>query len=98
MNQKSAESANNESSPDIQEPKPPQPKKIVDINQPQTCRNAGCGKSFKEKDNHDTACSYHPGPPVFHDRMRGVSCILLLASTLIMNPSFTQTSLVPLAI
>lgn len=48
--------------------------KIVDINQPQTCKNKGCGKSFKEKDNHDSACSYHPGPAVFHDRMRGWKC------------------------
>ncbi|KAJ7975592.1 Cysteine and histidine-rich domain-containing protein RAR1 [Quillaja saponaria] len=49
-------------------------KKIVDINQPQTCRNQGCGQTFKEKDNHETACSYHPGPAVFHDRMRGWKC------------------------
>ncbi|EXC20885.1 K(+) efflux antiporter 5 [Morus notabilis] len=48
--------------------------KIVDINQPQTCKNKGCGKAFKEKDNHDSACSYHPGPAVFHDRMRGWKC------------------------
>ena len=49
-------------------------KKVVDINQPQTCKNQGCGQTFKEKDNHETACNYHPGPAVFHDRMRGV-CI-----------------------
>lgn len=55
-------------------------KKVVDINQPQTCKNPGCGKTFKEKDNHDTACSYHPGPAVFHDRMRGVRYIILFKS------------------
>ncbi|KAK4480582.1 hypothetical protein RD792_013660 [Penstemon davidsonii] len=60
--------------PDLQEAKPPQARKIVDINQPQTCKNNGCGKTFKEKDNHDTACNYHPGPAVFHDRMRGWKC------------------------
>ncbi|XP_057951531.1 cysteine and histidine-rich domain-containing protein RAR1 [Malania oleifera] len=49
-------------------------KKKVDINQPQTCRNKGCGKTFKEKDNHETACNFHPGPAVFHDRMRGWKC------------------------
>ncbi|PKA64312.1 Cysteine and histidine-rich domain-containing protein RAR1 [Apostasia shenzhenica] len=54
-------------------PAPPA-KKIVDINEPQVCRNKGCGKSFKEKDNHESACDYHPGPPVFHDRMRGWKC------------------------
>lgn len=56
--------------PSISEPV----KKIVDINEPQTCRNKGCGKTFKEKDNHEAACEYHPGPPVFHDRMRGWKC------------------------
>ncbi|XP_051123095.1 cysteine and histidine-rich domain-containing protein RAR1 [Andrographis paniculata] len=56
------------------EPAPPKVKKIVDINEPQTCRNKGCGQTFKEKDNHDTACSYHPGPAVFHDRKRGWKC------------------------
>lgn len=47
-------------------------KKKVDINEPQICKNNGCGQTFKEKDNHDTACNYHPGPAIFHDRMRGV--------------------------
>ncbi|KAJ4831869.1 putative methionine--tRNA ligase, cytoplasmic protein rar1 [Turnera subulata] len=49
-------------------------KKVVDINEPQTCKNQGCGQTFKEKDNHETACSYHPGPAVFHDRLRGWKC------------------------
>ncbi|KAJ4950083.1 hypothetical protein NE237_026915 [Protea cynaroides] len=52
----------------------PAPVKKIDINQPQICRNKGCGKTFKEMDNHDTACSYHPGPAVFHDRVRGWKC------------------------
>lgn len=51
-------------------------KKIVDINQPQICKNKGCGQTFKEKDNHEAACNFHPGPAVFHDRMRGV-CIYI---------------------
>ncbi|GAB2227760.1 hypothetical protein Droror1_Dr00009587 [Drosera rotundifolia] len=50
------------------------PKKIVDINTPQICRNKGCGKTFKEIDNHDSACTYHPGPAVFRDRLRGWKC------------------------
>ncbi|XVF12385.1 hypothetical protein REPUB_Repub08aG0113100 [Reevesia pubescens] len=62
-----------QSSADVQESSP-LPKKIIDINQPQICKNKGCGKVFKEKDNHETACSYHPGPAVFHDRMRGWKC------------------------
>ncbi|MQL96568.1 hypothetical protein Taro_029249 [Colocasia esculenta] len=52
----------------------PTPKKKIDLNEPQTCRNKGCGKIFKEMDNHETACEYHPGPPVFHDRKRGWKC------------------------
>ncbi|KAM5557164.1 cysteine and histidine-rich domain-containing protein RAR1 [Rosa sericea] len=49
-------------------------KKIIDINQPQICKNKGCGQTFKERDNHETACNYHPGPAVFHDRVRGWKC------------------------
>ncbi|KAL0403085.1 UNVERIFIED_CONTAM: K(+) efflux antiporter 5 [Sesamum radiatum] len=62
------------SNSDLQAAQPPPPKKIIDINHPQICKNKGCGKTFKERDNHDTACSYHPGPAVFHDRMRGWKC------------------------
>lgn len=61
-----------------QEGLPAPAKKMVDINHPQICKNKGCGKTFKEKDNHDTACSYHPGPAVFHDRMRGVRSLPML--------------------
>ncbi|KAL0734401.1 hypothetical protein Bca4012_010611 [Brassica carinata] len=53
-------------------PPPPVKKVVIDINEPQVCKNKGCGKTFKERDNHETACSYHPGPPAFHDRLRGV--------------------------
>lgn len=59
------------------ESSPAPAKKVVGINEPQTCRNKGCGKTFKEKDNHETACSFHPGPAVFHDRMRGVRYFFL---------------------
>ncbi|CAI9092109.1 OLC1v1027270C1 [Oldenlandia corymbosa var. corymbosa] len=63
-----------ESESNSQDVPPPAVKKIVDIKQPQICKNKGCGKTFKEKDNSDTACNYHPGPAVFHDRMRGWKC------------------------
>lgn len=52
---------------------PAPPRKKVGINEPQICKNKGCGQTFKEIDNHDAACNYHPGPAIFHDRMRGVS-------------------------
>ncbi|XP_049932659.1 cysteine and histidine-rich domain-containing protein RAR1 isoform X2 [Nymphaea colorata] len=48
--------------------------KVVDINEPQVCKNKGCGQTFIEKDNHEAACSYHPGPAIFHDRIKGWKC------------------------
>ncbi|KAL5570050.1 hypothetical protein UlMin_026625 [Ulmus minor] len=62
-----------ETSPDVKTVSAPA-KKIIDINQPQVCKNKGCDKTFKEKDNHETACSYHPGPAIFHDRKKGWQC------------------------
>jgi len=47
----------------------------------QTCRHPGCGKKFQEKSNHQRACHYHPGPPVFHDRKRGWKCCTVYANT-----------------
>lgn len=79
------QSTQEESNSDLQESVKAPVKKIVDINQPQTCKNKGCGQTFKEIDNHETACNYHPGPAVFHDRLRGVrlkpfSCLLYFYS------------------
>eukprot|EP00249_Psilotum_nudum_P010082 c22320_g1_i1 orf=667-1233(+) len=51
-----------------------QPAKVIDLNAAQICKNKGCGKTFSERDNNETACSYHPGPAVFHDRLRGWAC------------------------
>lgn len=48
------------------------PSKVFDINAKQVCKRKGCGNTFTEKDNHQEACNYHPGPAVFHDRLRGV--------------------------
>ncbi|GKD88676.1 cysteine and histidine-rich domain-containing protein RAR1, partial [Tanacetum coccineum] len=68
------QSTSEEGNLDLQESVKAQPKKIVDINQPQICKNKGCGQTFKEIDNHKTACNHHPGPAVFHDRLRGWKC------------------------
>lgn len=38
------------------------------------CYNKGCAKKFPEASNNDTACTYHPGNPVFHDALKGWSC------------------------
>ncbi|KAJ3180152.1 hypothetical protein HDU85_004155 [Gaertneriomyces sp. JEL0708] len=38
------------------------------------CANKGCGKTFKEADNSDTACEYHSGAPVFHEGLKSWSC------------------------
>ncbi|KAL5211413.1 hypothetical protein ABZP36_022260 [Zizania latifolia] len=58
----------------VEKPAVPAPKKKIDLNEPRICKNKGCGKTYKEKDNHDAACDYHPGPAVFHDRKRGWKC------------------------
>lgn len=56
-------------------PKPnPPPVQEVDPNVEQLCKNKACGSRFKEKDNHDKACTYHAGPPIFHDRKKGWGC------------------------
>lgn len=71
---KASNGAPSESKSVQQEVAPPPVKKVADVKQPQICKNKGCGQTFKEMDNHNTACSYHPGPAIFHDRMRGVRC------------------------
>jgi hypothetical protein len=48
----------------------------MDINAKQVCKRKGCGNTFTEKDNHESACRYHPGPAIFHDRLRGVRCFI----------------------
>lgn len=52
------------------------PPKVMDINAKQVCKHKGCGNTFTEKENHESACSYHPGPAVFHDRQKGVCCFI----------------------
>mmetsp|Transcript_45879 Transcript_45879/g.146468 ORF Transcript_45879/g.146468 Transcript_45879/m.146468 type:complete len:216 (+) Transcript_45879:133-780(+) len=53
---------------------PVRPAEPVDPDAEQTCRHKGCGLKYRERDNTDEACSYHPGPPVFHDRKKGWGC------------------------
>ena len=36
----------------------------------QKCVHQGCGKEFTDADADDV-CSYHPGPPVFHEGQKG---------------------------
>jgi len=38
------------------------------------CRNPGCKKKYLESENHDQACHYHPGKPIFHDLKKGWTC------------------------
>ncbi|KAI3642826.1 hypothetical protein MP228_012381 [Amoeboaphelidium protococcarum] len=38
------------------------------------CSNKGCGREFNDSDNTDNACSYHSGPPVFHEGLKGWQC------------------------
>jgi disease resistance protein len=60
--------------PKISEPVKSAPAKVMDINAKQVCKRKGCGNTFTEKDNHESACRYHPGPAIFHDRLRGWKC------------------------
>lgn len=38
------------------------------------CFNKTCGQMYREEENHDEACCYHPGQPVFHDGFKGWDC------------------------
>ena len=53
---------------------PPPPVAPVDPDAEQTCRNAGCGSKFRERDNADDACHHHQGAPIFHERQKGWAC------------------------
>lgn len=39
-----------------------------------SCQRNGCTKTFDDADNHDAACQFHPGAPVFHEGKKGWSC------------------------
>lgn len=39
-----------------------------------SCKRYGCKKKFKDSENIENCCSYHPGKPIFHDRVKGWSC------------------------
>ena len=34
------------------------------------CVNAGCNALYTAEENGDTACAFHEGTPVFHDRAK----------------------------
>jgi hypothetical protein len=38
------------------------------------CYNLGCGKKFKECNNHAKACTFHSGKPYFHDAYKHWTC------------------------
>jgi len=39
------------------------------------CQNNACkNREYLESENHDKACTHHPGGPVFHDAKKGWSC------------------------
>ncbi|RFU35978.1 hypothetical protein B7463_g342, partial [Scytalidium lignicola] len=39
--------------------------------EPQKCVHQSCGKTFTDPDEE---CSYHPGPPIFHEGQKGWKC------------------------
>ncbi|KAF1743156.1 hypothetical protein MXB_1602, partial [Myxobolus squamalis] len=38
------------------------------------CQNRGCGKKYREIDNSEEACCFHPDPPSFRDLLKIWSC------------------------
>ncbi|XP_049804118.1 cysteine and histidine-rich domain-containing protein morgana [Schistocerca nitens] len=40
----------------------------------QQCYNKGCGQKFDPSKNTEDSCTFHPGPPFFHDAYKGWSC------------------------
>ncbi|KAF9104851.1 hypothetical protein BGX27_009923 [Mortierella sp. AM989] len=38
------------------------------------CTHRGCEKSYDEATNSDTACTFHPQGPIFHEGLKGWSC------------------------
>jgi len=44
------------------------------LNNSVRCKNYGCHAYFVESENHDSACHYHSGQPIFHDVKKGWSC------------------------
>jgi len=57
---------------EFEEAKHTKPQEIV--NGMATCRNFGCGQKFCVAENHDEACLYHKGGPVFHDTYKYWKC------------------------
>lgn len=38
------------------------------------CYNKGCGQKFKQSENTETSCRFHPGDHYFHDAYKGWTC------------------------
>ena len=38
------------------------------------CKRNGCRKTYKEEENNENSCGYHPGLPIFHDTKKGWQC------------------------
>ena len=38
------------------------------------CTNSGCNQEYSTETNHDNACCYHDGNPIFHEGLKGWSC------------------------
>jgi len=38
------------------------------------CRRHGCNKPYKESENKQGSCLFHPGKPFFHDTKKSWTC------------------------
>jgi hypothetical protein len=39
-----------------------------------SCKNGGCKQTYEGSENAETACTHHPGYPVFHEGLKFWSC------------------------
>jgi hypothetical protein len=39
-----------------------------------SCTRKGCQKKYSESENHQEACTFHSGAPIFHEGLKGWSC------------------------
>mmetsp|Transcript_9423 Transcript_9423/g.21521 ORF Transcript_9423/g.21521 Transcript_9423/m.21521 type:complete len:343 (-) Transcript_9423:879-1907(-) len=49
-------------------------KKAIEPTALRPCKNKGCDAKFREVDNNDKACTFHPGAPVFHEGRKEWGC------------------------
>eukprot|EP00923_Selenidium_pygospionis_P052899 GHVN01091647.1.p1 GENE.GHVN01091647.1~~GHVN01091647.1.p1 ORF type:complete len:108 (-),score=3.79 GHVN01091647.1:51-374(-) len=47
---------------------------VLLMTEPKKCLRHGCHQTYHESENHETACTYHSGQPIFRDLAKTWSC------------------------